>query len=251
MGQLHELLAVETDVKGKCQKILDETLNTFSSKKEHFQGSIKKYEPFTADDKDRPENEIKPIVTTVMEKLKYALPSFSRCLDVILQKESTSCIAKADLIVEDSSGAVVTMAKDIPVIVLVQFENQLVKLRNVFDAIPTADPSYKWTKDDQNANTYIATPPERVRTKKVAKPILLHEATPQHPAQVQLINDDIPVGKWMHELSTGAMMPIEKSAILGRLDTLIESVKKARAKANQTTVVNAKIGKEIEKYLLG
>jgi len=38
MGELHEILAVEGDLQGICQKILSEAQNTFSKKLGLFQG---------------------------------------------------------------------------------------------------------------------------------------------------------------------------------------------------------------------
>lgn len=38
MGKLHELLAVEPDLKGAAEKIIAETINTFTKKPNHFEG---------------------------------------------------------------------------------------------------------------------------------------------------------------------------------------------------------------------
>ena len=45
MGKLHELLAVEPDLKGASEKIIGETINTFTKKQHHFIGRHKSYQP--------------------------------------------------------------------------------------------------------------------------------------------------------------------------------------------------------------
>jgi hypothetical protein len=125
MPQLHELIAVEADIKNTAVKILAETQHTFAQKQAHFQGLIKTYRPFNEADKDRPGNEIKPMVTTVRAKLDYTLPYIVRQLDVIYQKEKTNSKAVADIVFEDEDGNVNTIAAAVPVTTLVQYEKVL------------------------------------------------------------------------------------------------------------------------------
>ena len=250
MGQLHELIATEVDVKATAEKILVEGQALFANKKDHFQGSSKTYAPFTEGDRDIPESTIKPIVTTVDEKLAYIRPYLVKEMDVILQKEKTNCIAKADVILDGGEGfETSSIAKDVPVTVLVQYEKRLVRLRGILDNIPTLDPAFDWETDTTKAGVWKTKPVIRVRTKKIAKPIILHEATKEHPAQVQLVSDDIPVGNWTEVLSSGAYTPIRKSQLLARVDALIEAVKKARAKANKAETVNDKVGAALLKFV--
>ena len=45
--------------------------------------------------------------------------------------------------------------------------------------------------------------------------------------------------------------PAEKSALLGRIDKLIQATKKARQQANAAEVVNREIGRKIMDYING
>ncbi|HLD91457.1 MAG TPA: hypothetical protein VI911_10700 [Patescibacteria group bacterium] len=244
MGQLHELIAVEGDAKNTAVKILAETQHTFATKKDHFVGSAKTYNPFNDADRDRPEAEVKPIVTTVGAKLKYTMPYIVKHMDIILQKERTNAVAKANLLVDDGSGKDVEIAKDLPVTALVQYEKILTSLRGVLENIPTLDPLHKWKKDEQEG-IYKTEEFKRVRTRKMQKPITLAEATDKHPAQAQLITTDEPVGEFKEVLTAGSLSPLEKSQMLARCDTLIEGVKRARSRANKTETDTSKIGQTL------
>jgi hypothetical protein len=250
MGQLHELIAVENDVKGTSAKIIAETQRTFAAKKDHFGGSSKTYQPFNDADRDRPESEIKPVVTTVEAKLKYTMPYLVKHLDMIVQKERTNAIAMADLMVDDGSGKDVKLVADVPVTALVQYEKILVSVRAMFEEIPTLDPQHAWEKDETKAGIYKTDAFKRVRTRKTVKPIVLHEATKEHPAQVQLVTSDEPVGEFTEVLESGALSPLEKSQLLARLDRLIEGVKRSRAKANKQDVDTSKLGNILVKTIL-
>ena len=67
MGKLHEVLAVEGEVKTAATAILAETLTTLSKKHDHFNGQTRKYAPSTDGGETFPD-ENKEMVTTVKEK---------------------------------------------------------------------------------------------------------------------------------------------------------------------------------------
>lgn len=250
MAQLHELLAVERDIKSTTEKIITETKALFANKKDHFQGAKKTYRAYSAEDTDRPEGGYKPVVTSVDEKLKYVFPYIVRQMDHIFQKEKTDTIAKADIIVENDAGESTKLASDVPVIALVQYETLLTQIRDVVDNIPTLDPAFEWNKDATDG-LYKTKEIVRQRTKKVNKPIVMYQATDKHPAQTQLVTEDVPVGDWIELATSGAYSPIEKSRIMARVDMLLEAVKRARARANKTETVNDKIGQSLVNFLKG
>jgi hypothetical protein len=251
MGKLHELIAVEEDVKKTFAKIGQETAVTFTKRGDHFDGTSRLYQAYNEADKDVPEQEVTHMVTSVNEKLAYTMPYLSKLLDIIYQKESANTIAKADLIVGDDEDQV-TIAAGVPVLVLVQFENILTKFRqDVLDAIPTLDPKVDWERDESAGKGVWKTKSEvkTVRTKKIAKPVTLSPATDKFQAQVQLINEDIPVGEFIKTSVTGRLSPAQKSAILANIDLVIAGVKKARSRANDTAVETKIIGKKISDFI--
>jgi hypothetical protein len=249
MGKIHELLAVEKDVKDVFSKILDETVKTFNQRSAHFLETRKAYHPFSEQDKDLPDEEHTPMVTTVMDKLNYAQGHIIRFVDVELQKERANQTAKSDIVVEMPDGKTKVILADAPVTFLVQMESSLERIRKVYDEIPTLDPSKTWTKDETKSGVWKAELVKRVRTKKVPKVLVKYDATKEHPAQTDIVQMDEAVGEWTHSFSSGALSPKQKSQILDRIDRLIAGVKIARAKANSQEVDSAKVGLQIFNFL--
>lgn len=249
MGKLHELLAVENDIKDVFSKIIDETTKTFNQKSSHFQETRKKYHPFKAEDTDISDEEFIPMVTTVSEKLKYATGSFIRMIDVVLQKEKSNQQACADLIVEAPDGTTKTIIEKVPVIFLVQMENIFTRIRGVFSEIPTFDPAKVWKKDETGIGIWKADDIKRIRTKKVPQVIVKYDATKEHPAQTELVQIDTAVGEWIHSTKTGALSPKQKSQLLDRIDRLIAGIKIARAKANNLEVENVHVGRQFFNFI--
>lgn len=249
MALLHELLAVEKDAKDVFTKILDETLKTFKQKSTHFLESRKDYNPLHDDDKDRPDEEFVPMVTTVPDKLNYAQKSFIRLMDIEIQKEKANQQACADVIVELPDGNVVTLLEKAPVTFLVQMESVLERIRNLYQNIPTLDPAKEWTVDEVRENVYKSNPIERIRTKKIPKVIEKSPATDKFPAQTEIVYSDEPVGTWTQTFASGGLSPKQKSQVLARLDSLIVGIKIARAKANAQEIKKAKIGQKFFNYI--
>ena len=249
MGKIHELLAVEKDVKDVFNKILEETAKTFNQRSAHFLETRKSYHPFNEQDKDLPDEEHTPMVTTVVDKLNYAQGHIIRFVDVELQKERANQTAKSNIMVEMPDGTTKMILEDAPVTFLVQMESALERVRKVYDEIPTLDPAKNWSKDDTQNGIWKAEPVKRVRTKKVPKVLVKYDATKEHPAQTDVVLMDEAVGEWTHSFSSGALSPRQKSQILDRIDRLIAGVKIARAKANSQEVDSAKVGLQIFNFL--
>jgi hypothetical protein len=250
MGKLHQLIAVEKDVKSAFSKIVEECSKTFNQRTALFMETRKQYHAFAADDTDHPDEEFSPMQTTVKSKLDYVEGSVIRALDVLIQKERANAVAKADIEIEQLDGTKKVLISDVPVTALVQLENVLEDLRNrVYNEIPTLDPSKVWSKDETTTDIWIAEPVLRQRTRKVSEPLVLYPATDKHPAQTQVITVDKPVGNWTHSTKSGCLSPKQKSDLLGKLERLIAGVKIARAKANDIDVSDSHIGKTIFNYI--
>jgi len=249
MGKLHELLAVESDVKGLQKKINSETEKAFEDKNKYFEGKVKTYVAFDSNDKDCPETEKKFPVYTVKEKIAYHLDHFQKLVDVIHQQETTNTLAKADVILVDEDGNEETLLTNVPVVSLLNLERELGELRRVMGKTPTLDPAMNWDKDSSTENWFKTTPISRTRKRNQKKAIVLYPATDKHPAQTQLIDEDIPVGVFSEEFISSCITPTEKSSFLSKLDKLIVGVKKARARANQADASTDKIGLKITNFL--
>lgn len=249
MGLLHELLAVEKEAKDVFAKILEETSKTFNQRSAHFLESRKSYSPFREEDKDRPDEEFTPMVTTVQEKLDYAQEHIVRFMDIEIQKERANQNAKADVIVELPDGTTQVVLEKAPVTFLVQMESVLERIRKVYGEIPTLDPAKVWTLDPTKVGIWKSAPIERVRTKKTPIVITKAEATDKFQAQTEIVQSDEPVGTWTSSFSCGALSPKQKSQILNRIDRLIAGVKIARARANAQEVETVKVGQTFFNYI--
>ena len=248
-AKLHELIAVEGDLEGTAKKIIDEAANTFKNKDEHFLALRREVKMLadTAEARVEETSEGKELVSTVFEKLDYVRSPVIRYWDAVLQKEATNQTAKADLVVDGK-----TVSSGLPATFLLGMENKLKSLRAMYESIPTHPPGRSWIPDvgHSHKNVYVAKDDEiRVRTKKLTKPVVLYEATKDHPAQVKEVTEDVPVGQVVTRYWSGMISPAEKSDILARIDVLLRSVKKARQRANSTEVVKATVGKVLIDFI--
>ena len=245
MSKLHALLAVEPDKKGVAEKILTETIATFSKKMDHFYGQLRHYETQNEED-EMFADEKKEMVTTVKDKVEYTESSLTDLVDLLYQKEDANLSAKADL---DVDG--LTLAKDIPATVLLNLESRLKVIRQMYMEIPTLSPDEEW-EFDSSTNTYKSKPKVTYITKKVQEALVLYPATDKHPAQVKEITKDIRQGTWTTTKWSGAITPVQKSELLARVDKLVQAVKVARVKANDQEVDTSKrIGKKLFDYING
>jgi len=248
MAQLHEILAIEGDLRGEKNKIRDEAITVFSKKPNLFLGMVKTLRMFDAErEQEEPEgSEIQEVTTTVPQKLSYVSKSFIRFWDAKLQKEAANQEAKADVIVEET-----VFAKNVPVSFLLSMEEELKNLRTLYDTIPTLQPETRWVQDLQKGEGYWKTAYITVRnkTEKAIKSTIIVPATKEHPAQVREWSENIPVGAYSVENRSGMIPPVEKSLLLGRIDTLLRAFKKARQRANNQEVKNLHIGKAIFDYI--
>ena len=246
--KLHEILAVEGDLAGRSEKMRDEAITTFTKRKDHFEGRVKRLRMFADGDKslEGAGAEHKEMVTTVGEKLKYLRGSYIKYWDAVLQKEATNQEAKANLVVD---GAVI--AEDLPATFLLGMENRLKELRAVYDHIPTWTPGVKWVvAEGERKGVYRMEPDElSLKTKKMAMSKVLYDSTKEHPANIEKWFEDVPIGEFILTRTSGTLSPAQKSALLEKIETLIHAVKQARQRANATEVVKLNVGKKLFDYI--
>jgi hypothetical protein len=249
MAQLHELLAVDRDLAGASKLVVDEAINTFTKKTDHFLGNIKNLELFDEGRKQEESGftEEKTITTTVFKKLDYVADHLIRYLDVLFQKESTNQQAKADIILEDGT----VLVNEVPATMLLSLENYLEKWRAMYHSIPTLQPGIEWIVDEsQGEGIFKSSKPEiRNKTEKVVRHKVLYNATDKHPAQIEKWTEDAPIGKFINIRWSGMISPADKSKIIGRIDSLIYAIKQARMRANTQEVIKVQLGKKILDFI--
>lgn len=244
MGQLHEVLAVLPSCKSTAQKAAGATMQMFKTKKEHFAGLLKTYEPVAEDGETLPA-ESSPLVMTVGERLRVFAQRYAPWLDAELQISATNQRACADLDVEGFN------LPGVPATFLLQLDKRLSDLRGIYDEIPTLDPKHEWTTSTRGHGVSDANPEERNRSEKRPVHRIVAQATKEHPAQIAAWNEDKLIGKWTTQRWSGAISPKEKYELLARIDTLQKAVKRALSAANKQEHETARIGAAVFEYING
>lgn len=243
MGKLHEILAVESDLKAAAIRATKKIVALFGMP-DRFLGRIRRYRPLDDEGIKLPDERQELSTTVVAELERFAL-EYGQWMDAAIQKECTNVKTCADV---EAAGK--TVIDSLPAPALLNLEARLAEIRKVYNAIPTSDDAEKWELDNQRG-CYVSVPRETMRTEKTIDKVVLYDATPEHPAQVQAFNRDIPVGTWTITLFSGALSPMEKWAYLARIDVLIRATKKARQRANNIDASNRKVASALFDFING
>lgn len=243
MSKLYEVLAVEQDRKQKANIETGRLRKTFEKQAELFDGLTKRYVPLE-EDAERIPDEHKAMVMTVDEALDLSLSTFLKGFHATVQKEETNASGRAvaELTVGEQSfgklGATTLLA----------IESQLGKLRELYAVLPTLDAARRWQMDEQLGH-YVTEPEVKFRSIKRPKVVVKYEATKEHPAQTELLNLDIQVGRYETVYASGRISQSRKSELLGRIDLLLEAVKVARAEANTAEVAKVEVAQQLLDYI--
>lgn len=241
MPRLNQIVAIEKGVKSRVYGRVT-TLHKTSQRGDAYAGFAKNFRRRDEDGVDYPPE--RKVVQLVGEDVLRQLAALqTELFDVTFTKDSANCAAKADVVVD---GRV--LIRDAPVTFLLFLEKQLSDMRTFVAKLPTLDPSEDWSADP-NSDLFRTTPASTHKTKKVQRPIVLYDATEEHPAQTQLISEDVVVGWWDTVKHSGALPVPRKKAIQARLDKLVKAVKFAREEANSAEVEEHNIGEAFFDYL--
>jgi len=226
MPKLTQIIAVEKSLKTKVQQELDTAYKAIQ-KPVLFDGFAKNYKPIAEGDETQ---SLPPQTQRVQLKASEVLELFkarlSELFDVVAQKEYANTRATAIVEVDGE-----TVAADVPVTYLLFLEKQLTDLHTVIEKLPTLDPAEDW-KWDEARGLYATEAVKTQRTQKVQKAIVLYPATDKHPAQTQLINEDVVVGSWDQVKFSGRTTEEARRKLLLRIEKLQKAVKFAREAAN-------------------
>jgi len=227
--RLSQIIAVEKDLKSKATAEVT-ALHRASSKPELFEGFTKTYVPKDENSESYPPERklVQMHVDESMQKLRSIL---KEVLDIEAVKDLANTQAVAEIVVDGKP----VLGYPIPTTLLLFLEKQMNDIRTFVEALPVLDPSENWTYDP-NTGGYRADPTTTHRTKKTAKAIVKYPATEQHPAQTEMITEDVTVGHWSQIRHSGAMALDSKVKILERVNKLARAIKEARAEANSKEV---------------
>jgi hypothetical protein len=248
MAKLHELLAVDSSLKGQADKARTDLVNTFDKKRHHFTEKTVTFRPLQEGAPALREDQL-DLQTTVRKELSWLTGILSNALDVSYQISEANTAARADVVLEDET----VILKAVPATTLLELEKRVNEIQQTVNAIPTLDPAKGFRPDEaRGVGIFVARETFKTRTQKVTEPLVLAPATEKHPAQVQLIQRDIAIGH-IHEQEWSALITVnEKAGMLERVEKLQRAVKRARARANEATVdTQKKIGATLLNYVFG
>lgn len=243
---LHQLIAIA----GSKRKAAEDTKTQVYHRIQNpdaFNGMSRRYNPYqdaTSDNEvERLPPEDKFAVTTVKAELARFQAAMVELLDTVAAMDKGNTQAKTDIVVDGK-----TLAKEVPVTTLLFLEKQLVDFSTFLSKLPVVDPAEQWSYDD--ASGMLRTDAKTtVRTKKVQKVVVLAPATEKHPAQVQLVPDDVAVGAWQTIKNSGALTATQKQKLVDRARQLLEAVQMARETANMQTVEKVNLGAQLYGYI--
>lgn len=237
MTKLHELLAAEKTPTGAWNAVREDTLKKFKNPTHFFEGHTKSLKMIA----ESAENEAiqaqareeKPVTTTVLATLEYALDLFANAENLQAVKNATNRIAIAH--VEFRGQRILA---GLPVDELLGLEARLARLREVWEAAPTLDATKHWVRATAQGVGVWETqyPEETTKTEKRMTPVVLAPATDKHPAQVKEATVDAVVGKITRIGRSGAVTALQKANAIKTVDELVVAIKQARMRANETDV---------------
>lgn len=244
MAKLNQIVAVEKGVKAQVYSYLSE-VNKFVQKPDLFNGFSKTYNKKNEESEDLPP-ESKKVQFTVQDVLEKVTANMANFIKLVARKDFTNNIASADIKVDGQ-----TIAMEVPVTHLLFLEKQLTDMKTFIGNLPVLDEADEWSEDTASG-LYKSKPIEMHRTKKIQKGIVLYDATDKHPAQTQLITEDVLVGYWHTTKLSSAIPRPRKEELLKRIEKLILAVKEAREEANGAEEADAvpDIGSAIIGYIL-
>ncbi|MEJ7598096.1 MAG: hypothetical protein WKG01_09330 [Kofleriaceae bacterium] len=243
MAKLNQVLAIEKGIKTRVYSEFTE-LHQATQKAPLMNGFHKSYQPRDEDGETYPAESVK-VQHNAAEVLDRVASSLAELFDVTATKDWANCTARADVVVEGRA-----LIKDVPATYLLFLEKQLADLHTFITKLTELDPGSDWSVDP-STGLYKTDTTLTQRTRKVQRPITLYEATKEHPAQTQLITEDVIAGTWMTIKYSGAMPAPRKKQLLTRIEKLTNAVKFAREQANASEAPDKKLGKEVFDFLFG
>lgn len=244
MAKLHQILAVERDVKQTSDRRITDVYHQLQ-KAPLLVGIDRSYQPIDDEGEHFPSETTRVQVRT-QEALKSSADEFERLWDLVATKDFGNTEARADVVLKN--GTVLVEAA--PATYLLWLEKQLNDIRTIFSKLPTLDPSEEWEFSAEH-DCYVTPPVQTHKSKKIPRAFVKAEATDKHPAQVDVWQEDVLVGYWTTVKSSGAIPASEQRQLLDRVLEVLEAVKVARTNANDTEVAQQKIARQPLQFIFG
>ena len=242
MTKLHEIIAVLKGIKSRGYTEVT-ALFKDAQRTEPYNGLSKTYAPRTEGGEARPA-ERKAVEQNAEVLLARVGGLLAQLMDTQAAQDFGNCVAKADVVLD---GRVVVAQA--PVTYLLFLEKQASDVRDFVAKMPTLDAAKDWAYDP-SSGLFRAGPFETHSKERQKKALVLYHATDKHPAQTQVIEEDVVVGVWHTLLFSGALPAPRRQHLLDRIDQLLVAIKSARARANAQEVASHDVGAALFSWLL-
>lgn len=242
MPKLNQIVAIEKGVKAKAQSAVDALYKTLQ-KPALFEGFSKTYQKKHEEDEGVPPEQ-KRVEAKADEVIADVVGALIPWLDVTAQKDFANCEALADVAVNGKA-----LIAGAPATFLLFLEKRLTDLHTIVSKVPVLSTAEAWKRDEPR-QMFVTEPLITARTKKVQKPIVLYDATEEHPAQTQLITSDEYVGDYLLEKHSGAWTEGRKREVLERIEKLQRATKMAREEANTQAAPERKFASDIFGWII-
>ena len=244
--KLNQVIAISNGEKSTKQKVLSKVYQDLS-KIPLFNGITKRYKALEDDTigVNLIPDETHPVQMTVSSAIEEATKVMEKMFNIVATQDLANCEAKADVMLNNKP-----ILTKVPVTHLLFLEKQLIDLKTFIDSLPVLDPAESWTFDKASGQ-YKSEPSKTIRSKKVMKNHVKSDATDKHPAQVEVYNEDVPVGTWTTIKFSGCIEKVKKNQMLDKIEELDKAVKLAREEANSIEVKSSDFGSVLLDYIFG
>ncbi len=249
MPKLHELLAVEGDLRSQAESCRADLKNTFEKKSHHFSKKLSTYKPIAEGAESKVESQLE-LQTTVAKELAWIGEKIAKAVDAGHQVDVANTTASADVVLDDGT----ILLKKVPATSLLRLEHRIVEIRELIHAIGTLDPASGFEPDPtEGSGIFKAKEQHSIRGEKQFSFVVMVPPTDKHPAQVKELMLDKPVGTLIKQEWSSLITVAAKGDMLDRVENLLRAVKKARARANEMEldVKQNRIGSDVWKYVVG
>lgn len=242
MPKLNQILAIEKQTKTNAYEQMTQ-LHQALQKEPLLNGISRTYQPLDEEGEKFPKEE-----TQVQVKAAHCLEAVRVLMcplyDITLARDAANCSARSDVIVNG-----VTILKDVPATYLLWLEKQFVDLHTLIVKLPVLAQSESWNYDG-GQDCYKTEPTQTAKTKKIPRAFVKYEATKEHPAQVDVVGEDVLQGYWTTIKYSGALPKARIQELRARVEALLAAVKFAREQANLVEVPKVEAGKAVFDFLL-
>jgi hypothetical protein len=240
--KLNQIIAIEKGVKSRVYGEVTE-LHKDAQKAEPYTGFSKVYRKRDEEGEDFPPEQ-KRVRLSAPDVLRRVATIETELFDIEATKEWANTQARADIVLDGT-----VLIEQVPVTYLLFLEKQLTDVRTFVDKMPVLEEAEEWT-EDPNTGLFRSSRVMTHRTKKSPKVVVKYEATKEHPAQTELIYEDLVIGYWDTVKHSGALPAPRKTVLLERIDKLLKAVKMAREQANDRACSRVEVGAKLFSWLL-